>query len=202
MFFCFVKTEKDIFGNLKEKSLENRAYLSYNSCNHQIRRHENGEKIWLSGPSGCGKTTLIKLILGLLKPQKGEINLGNLTPSVVFQENRLLPFYTVMQNIELVGGDKEKAKEILLALGIGETENLYPSSLSGGMKRRAAIARALSIPFNLLILDEPFNGIDEKNLQSACDCINKFAADKTVILITHNPEEAELLGTKKVEINN
>ena len=107
-----------------------------------------------------------------------------------------------MQNIELVGGDKEKAKEILSVLGISETENLYPSSLSGGMKRRAAIARALSTEFDLLILDEPFNGIDEKNLKSACDCIKKFTADKTVILITHNPEEAELLGAKKVEINN
>ncbi len=163
---------------------------------------KNGQKIWLSGPSGCGKTTLIKLILGLLKVQKGEIEANGMTPSVVFQENRLLPFYTVMQNIELLGGDKEKAKEILTALGIGETENLYPVSLSGGMKRRAAIARALSVPFDLLILDEAFNGIDEKNLQSACDCIKKFTADKTVILITHNPEEAELLGAKKVEINN
>ena len=163
---------------------------------------KNGEKIWLSAPSGFGKTTLIKLILGLLKAQSGEIITGNITPSVVFQENRLLPFYTVMQNIELVGGDKQKAKEILYALGINETENLYPSALSGGMKRRAAIARALSVPFDLLILDEAFNGIDEKNLQTACDCIKKFTIDKTVILITHNPEEAELLNAKKIEINN
>ena len=163
---------------------------------------KNGEKIWLSGPSGCGKTTLIKLILGILKPQKGEINTGDFTPSVVFQENRLLPFYTVMQNIELVGGDKQKAKEILTSLDIAETENLYPASLSGGMKRRAAIARALAVEFDTLVLDEPFNGIDEKNLQSACDCIKKFTSDKTVILITHNPEEAHLLDAKKVEINN
>lgn len=180
----------------------NFSYKDKNIFNDFSLEIKNGEKIWFSGPSGCGKTTLIKLILGLLKPKSGEINIDNSTPSVVFQENRLLPFYTVMQNIELVGGDKEKAKEILSVLGIGETENLYPSSLSGGMKRRAAIARALSIPFNLLVLDEPFNGIDEKNLQSACDCIKKFTADKTVILITHNPDEAELLGTKKVEINN
>ncbi len=178
------------------------SYEDKNIFNDFSLEIKDGEKIWLSGPSGCGKTTLIKLILGLLKPQKGGIETGNLTPSVVFQENRLLPFYTVMQNIELVGGNKEKAKEILSVLGIGETENLYPSSLSGGMKRRSAIARALSVPFDLLILDEPFNGIDEKNLQSACDCIKKFTADKTVILITHNPEEAELLGAKKVEINN
>lgn len=161
-----------------------------------------GEKIWLSGPSGCGKTTLIKLILGLLKQQKGEIKTGTITPSVVFQENRLLPFYTVMQNIELVGGDKQKAKEILTFLGMSDTENAYPSSLSGGMKRRIAIARALAVPFDLLILDEAFNGIDENNTQLACDCIKKFTEGKTVILITHNPDEAELLSAKKVEINN
>ncbi len=180
----------------------NFSYGDKNIFNNFSLEIKDGEKIWLSAPSGFGKTTLIKLILGLLKPQKGVIDTGNLTPSVVFQETRLLPFYTVMQNIELIGGEKQKAKEILPALGISETENSYPSSLSGGMKRRAAIARALSVPFDLLILDEPFNGIDEKNLQSAINCIKEFTQNKTVILITHNPEEAELLGAKKVEINN
>ena len=162
----------------------------------------DGEIIWLSGPSGCGKTTLIKLVLGLLKPQKGKIQTNGMTPSVVFQENRLLPFYTVMQNIELVGGDKEKAKDILLALGINETANLYPKKLSGGMKRRAAIARALSVDFDLLILDEPFNGIDEKNLEKTAELINEICRDKTVIIITHSPIEAELLKAKEVKINN
>ena len=70
------------------------------------------------------------------------------------------------------------------------------------MKRRAAIARALSVSFDLLILDEPFNGIDENNLILTADRIKEIAKDKTVILISHNPEEAELLGAKKVEINN
>lgn len=163
---------------------------------------KNGERVWLSGPSGCGKTTLIKLILGLLKPQKDEIITDASTPSVVFQENRLLPFKTVLQNITLIGGDSVFAEENLTALGIGETRDLYPASLSGGMKRRAAIARALSVPFELLILDEPFNGIDEKNLQATVDRINEISKNKTIILITHNPEEAELLGAKKVEINN
>ena len=163
---------------------------------------KKGEKIWFSGPSGIGKTTLIKLILGLLKANNGEIDLGGMTPSVVFQENRLLPFYTVMQNIELVGGDKEKAKDILLALGINETANLYPKKLSGDMKRRAAIARALSVDFDLLILDEPFNGIDEKNLEKTAELINEICRDKTVIIITHSPIEAELLKAKEVKINN
>ncbi len=171
----------------------------FNNFSLEIKK---GERIWLSGPSGCGKTTLVKLILGLVKAQKGQIVTNHMTPSVVFQENRLLPFYTLMQNITLVGGDEALANENLTALGIGETKELYPAFLSGGMKRRAAIARALSVPFDLLILDEAFNGIDEKNLQSAVDRINALTKDKTVILITHNPEEAELLGAKKVEINN
>lgn len=162
---------------------------------------KKGEKIWLSGPSGSGKTTLIKLILGLLKPQEGTVELEGI-PSVVFQENRLLPFYTVLKNIELIGGNAALAKDNLYSLGIGESTNLYPSSLSGGMKRRAAIARALSVPFDLLILDEPFNGIDEKNLDSTAKRINEIAKDKTVILITHSHEEAKLLNAKKVEINN
>lgn len=163
---------------------------------------KDGEKVWLSGPSGCGKTTFIKLILGLLKPQNGKIQTGGMTPSVVFQENRLLPFYTVIQNIAIVGGDITLAHDNLKALGIAETADLYPASMSGGMKRRAAIARALSLPFDLLILDEPFNGIDEENIKSATARISEIAKNKTVILITHDPEEAKLLGAKKVEINN
>ncbi len=161
-----------------------------------------GEKIWISGPSGCGKTTLIKLILGLLKADKGEILLNGMTPSVVFQENRLLPFYTVLENITLVGGDRDKALHYLEALGIGDTANLKPSKLSGGMKRRAAIARALSVDFDLLILDEAFNGIDEKNLTATADLINSVCQNKTVILITHSPNDARLLSCKKIEINN
>lgn len=163
---------------------------------------KSGERIWLSGPSGCGKTTLIKLISGLLKPEKGEIILDSKEVSAVFQENRLLPFKTVLENITLVGGDSQRGLYCLEKLGIGETANLKPSKLSGGMKRRAAIARALSVPFDLLILDEPFNGIDEKNLNRTIDLINEVCLDKTVILITHSQNEAKLLNAKKIEINN
>lgn len=178
------------------------SYDDKNIFNDFSLEIKEGEKVWLSAPSGFGKTTLIKLILGLLKPQSGEIIVDTVKPSVVFQENRLLPFYTIIKNIELIGGEKTLAKENLDALGISDTELLYPASLSGGMKRRAAIARALSVPFDLLILDEPFNGIDEINLEATANRINEIAKDKTVILITHNAEEARLLNAKKVKINN
>ncbi len=163
---------------------------------------KDGEKVWLSGPSGCGKTTLIKLVLGILKADNGKIDLNGMTPSAVFQENRLLPFYTVLENITLVGGDRNKALSYLKALGIEETADLKPTKLSGGMKRRVAIARALSTPFDLLILDEAFNGIDEKSIEKTAELINKVCKDKTVILITHSSIEAQLLNCKKVEINN
>jgi len=159
------------------------------------------DRIWLYGESGCGKTTLLRLILGLEAAQTGEI-LGNkdLKPSAVFQENRLLPFKTALQNIMLVGAEKKTAIENLTALGLGESINKPVSELSGGMKRRVAIARALSVPFDYLILDEAFTGLDKHNTEIAVKQILKIAKDKTIILVSHSPFEAELLSAKKIEL--
>ena len=155
---------------------------------------KNGDRICLFGESGCGKTTLLRLILGLENLKKGKITIKKgLKPSIVFQENRMLPFKSVIDNITLFGADKETALENLKALGIPETADLKPEELSGGMERRAAIARALSQDFDYLLLDEPFTGLDQATLKITAKHILKVAKDKPIILITHSLEEAKLL---------
>ncbi len=160
-----------------------------------------GDRICLFGESGCGKTTLLRLILGLEKLKKGSISgIENLKPSVVFQENRMLPFKTVLENITLFGASEDTSLYHLEALGIKETANLKPEELSGGMERRAAIARALSRDFDYLLLDEPFTGLDGANLTIAAKHILKTAKNKPIILITHSLEEAKLLDAKIIKM--
>ena len=162
---------------------------------------EKGDKIWLSGESGRGKTTLIKLLLGLLKPQSGQIVIkSDAKPSVVFQEDRLLPFKTALQNILLINPDRQKAIDTLTALGLEENINTPVSELSGGMSRRVAIARALTANFDYLILDEPFTGLDNDNIRLSIKYILEIAKDKPIILITHSSAEAELLGAKEIRL--
>ena len=130
----------------------------------------DGERICLFGKSGCGKTTLLRIILGLEKAQKGSVTAGrDIKYSAVFQEDRLLPFKTVLQNITLIGADEQTALSHLAAMGIRDCADKYPSELSGGMRRRAAIARALSAEYDCLVLDEPFSGLDIENIRKAAE---------------------------------
>jgi NitT/TauT family transport system ATP-binding protein len=160
----------------------------------------DNDKICLFGESGCGKTTLLRLILGLEKPQKGSINKTKGKAAVVFQDNILLPFKTVLENITLMGADKDTALFQLKALGIESFANSLPDELSGGMQRRAAIARALSTDFDFLVLDEPFTGLDEDNIKLAAKHILDTVKDKPIILVTHSLYEAELLNTKIIKL--
>lgn len=116
--------------------------------------------------------------------------------SAVFQEDRLLPFKTVLENITLIGAEKETALYMLAQLGIAEAADKYPSELSGGMRRRAAIARALSAEYGCLILDEPFAGLDKENIEKAAALISESVGKRTLIAVTHSEREAELLGAE------
>lgn len=162
---------------------------------------EKNSRICLFGESGCGKTTVLRLLLGLETPDSGTISgLLGLKPSVVFQEDILLPFKTVLENITLIGASEDVAINNLEKLGIGNSANSYPNKLSGGMRRRAAIARALSSDFDFLVLDEPFTGLDEGNLDFAAKHILDVLKDRPLIMVTHSKREAQLLDTNIINM--
>ncbi len=165
-----------------------------------------GEITCLLGPSGSGKTTIYKLAAGLIRPEQGEINYKKgLRSAYVFQSPRLLPWKTVEENIIFAQENylnKDKAKKIrdeLLELnGLGDFKDSYPAQLSGGMKQRVEIIRALAIWPDLLLLDEPFKSVDTQLKLNLRKMLLRFYEEMnlTVLLITHDPEEAVLLADK------
>lgn len=163
-------------------------------------RLESGSKTCFFAESGKGKTTLLRIIMGLEKPQSGTVDTHGEVFSAVFQENRLLPFKTVLNNITLIGAAKDTALYHLSALGLGGAVDKYPSELSGGMLRRAALARALSADYTTLILDEPFSGLDSDNIKTAADHILKSVGKRTIIAVTHSEYETETLAAKIIRI--
>ena len=150
----------------------------------------------LRGPSGAGKTTLFRLLLGLEKPDSGEIcGMEGRKPAVVFQEDRLLPWASALENVSLVS-EQTVAEAYLTRLGLGDSLHQLPRELSGGMKRRVAIARALAFGGDLLLLDEPFTGLDEENKRVCAEAI--LDRRVPVLVITHDDAEAELFGAYTV----
>lgn len=157
-------------------------------------RLEAGGHYALMGPSGSGKTTLLRLMMGLEKPDRGEIRLpAGKRFSVVFQEDRLLEQLTAAANVRLVSSaPMEAIRAMLLELGIASDSLSEPvSAFSGGMKRRVALCRALLAPYQVLLLDEPYKGLDEENRLRAMRLVQRETRGKTVVLVTHDPREAE-----------
>ena len=177
------------FGYGKRQILKNFSYDFKDGC-----------RICLFGESGLGKPTILRLIMGLEKPPDGEITgIKGKKISAVFQEDRLLPFKTIKQNLTLFGS-REKAMENLERLGLMAAADSYPASLSGGMARRAAIARALTNQADIYLFDEPFNGLDGDNIKAAADLILQETKGKTFIAVTHDKNQAELLGTEILDL--
>ncbi len=160
---------------------------------------EAGERICLFGPSGCGKSTVLRLICGLEKPNAGKITVNAKQVRPVFQEDRLLPFLSVAQNVAMFS-DGEDPTEILTELGLAEVLNEPPKKLSGGMARRAALARSLAGNGDIYVLDEPFNGLDDANVERAIEQIDKRTAGKTVICVLHSLDDAKRLGCRIINI--
>lgn len=156
----------------------------------------------IAGPSGAGKTTLLRLILGLERPDGGTVSgTEHARFSAVFQEDRLLAERSAWENLRFVLGpayEESAAAGLFAALGLPEGGDGPVREFSGGMRRRVALARALLAPFDLLVLDEPFTGLDAENRARAMACIRRAGAEKTVLLAGHEFPEAAPFAAQTV----
>lgn len=174
-----------------------------------------GEFISLVGPSGCGKTTLLSVMAGLLAPSRGEVLIhgkpvAGPTPEVgyMLQQDYLFPWRTILGNavlgLELTGRLTEESRETVRALleemGLGDTADLYPHQLSGGMRQRVALARTLATDPELLLLDEPFSALDYQTKLQLEDLIidTLKQRQKTGVLVTHDLSEAIAMSDRVV----
>jgi NitT/TauT family transport system ATP-binding protein len=177
-----------------------------------------GELVCLLGPNGCGKTTLLRIVGGLEPPSAGEVRLdgrrvvagaaSDLHVGVVFQEDRLLPWMTLEENVALVlrplgldaAARRETARRYLRFVGLQAFAGYYPNRVSGGMRQRAAIARALAIEPAMLLMDEPFASLDAQNRRIMQTELRRIWAEtgKTIVFVTHSIEEAITIGTTLV----
>ncbi len=146
--------------------------------------------IGLVGQSGIGKTTLLNVLAGLIRPKSGEVKHSYQRPAYIFQEPRLFPWMTALENVSTVCNDSKKASAWLVRLLPGlEVANKYPGELSGGMKQRVSIARALSYEGDIYFLDEPFKGLDSETRQATAQAFFDAVHGKTVIMVTHDEED-------------
>ena len=147
----------------------------------------------ITGESGCGKTTLLNLIAGIVKPDAGSVQLGPRAVSYLFQEPRLLPWGTVLENVAIpLKGDEQKAREFLELVGLKDALDKYPAQLSGGMSQRVAMARAFSFPSDVILMDEPFQSLDIKLRSNLLKAFLELWEEnkKTVLWVTHDITEA------------
>jgi NitT/TauT family transport system ATP-binding protein len=171
------------------------------------------EFVALIGPSGCGKSTVLKLISGLTAPSDGTVRVDGMTPvnareivSHIFQDATLLPWRSVRQNVglglELEGVSKarraEKVSALLELVGLGHVADAYPRELSGGMKMRVSVARALATNPRLLLMDEPFAALDEMSRDRLHEELLRLRAEQrwTAVFVTHSVAEAVFLATR------
>ncbi len=182
---------------------------------------DNEEFVSIIGPSGCGKSTFLRMVAGLIKPSKGgifykdrKIEGPSRNIAFVFQDFALLPWLTNIENVKIGYSmlkiseleKNKRANELLESFGLGGFEYSYPNMLSGGMKQRVGIARALASEPEVLLMDEPFSALDELTANTLrYDVLEQLKSRKhsvkSVIMVTHNVEEAVELSDKIVVLS-
>ena len=187
-----------IISHLSKSYGENKVFSDFSAV------FERGKTTCIMAPSGAGKTTLLRILTGLETADAGRIEgMDGLKKSMVFQEDRLCENLSVSANIRLVrqkktwGRDQKEKKEIQEALesvGLAGNGDQQVRELSGGMKRRVALLRALYSDWDILFLDEPFKGLDEETKTQVMCYTKEKCRGKTVIFVTHERSEAEEMG--------
>lgn len=187
----FQKDRKDM-SNIEVKNLC-KSYDEKQVLNNFSAVFQEGKITCVMAPSGYGKTTLLRIIAGLEKQDSGEI-INDKKISFVFQEDRLSENFNMFSNVRFVTGKEvsdEKIMQTFKSLDLNEGYDKPVKLLSGGMKRRVALARGLLAHYDLLIMDEPFKGLDENLKYSVMDYLKEATKNKTVICVTHDLSEAE-----------
>ena len=174
----------------------------FNDFSLEIKK---GKLTCIMGPSGVGKTTLLNILLGLEKLDSGSvIGLDKKKVVAVFQENRLVDKLDSIRNIQLVckrNFNVEKLLEDFRELGLEGLENKPVFKLSGGMKRRLAIVRAVFVDSDVILMDEPFKGLDLELKKKVIKYVKKNTIGKTVILVTHDIKDVKELNAEKIQLN-
>lgn len=195
--------------NSKQNS-ENSTATVLDNINLEVKK---GEFLVIVGPSGCGKTTLLDIFAGLSKPTEGTVSIDgkivdgpDLNRGIVFQQYALFPWLTTAENVGFVLENQNVKKrerdkivnKLLELVGLSGFEDHYPHQLSGGMKQRAAIARALSFEPDILLMDEPFGALDSLTREILQRELLRIRneTDKTIIFITHSIDEAVFLADR------
>jgi len=179
---------------------EKRVLGGFNHC------FPAGRITCLMGESGCGKTTLLRLVMGLEAPDSGEIiGLDGVRIAPVFQEDRLFAAFSGLRNIRLVADAGYALEEIVAACeeaGLADSLRQPVAELSGGMRRRVAVLRALFATGELMIMDEPFQGLDDAWRERMIGLVRRYAAGRTAIIVTHDKGDVAALGAELVSLPN
>ncbi len=189
---------------LEQVSKKYGEQIIFDHLNLEIKEHST---TCIMAPSGRGKTTLLRILMGLETIDSGTVEgLAYAKLSVMFQENRLCEHLDVYANIvlphigknSLATHSKSKLDKALREIGLTDYQGKKVSELSGGMKRRIALLRAVLASYDVLLLDEPFQGLDQETRKLSIDFLLKHTKEKTVILISHDPMDAKLMNAKEL----